>query len=142
MTIDYLIEQGDRFAIRGEYEAARAEYEIVVELLIDEGRVPVAALRRITTSYYFEGDFESAAATLGRLAEQAESHGDLKTQAFALADAAYLARLTGNRAEELRRRERLASLLSSSELPDGVREQIRSNVRSDFRVFAPHLSSW
>ncbi|UCC82232.1 MAG: hypothetical protein JSW46_14750 [Gemmatimonadota bacterium] len=140
-TMDCLIEQGDRFAMRGEYEAARAEYEIVAELLIDEGRVPVGALRRITTSYYFEGDYESAAATLDRLAEEAKSHGDLKTQAHALADAAYLARLAGNRAEELRRREQLASLLSSSGLPDGVREQIRSNVRMDLRVFAPHLPS-
>jgi hypothetical protein len=142
MTIDYLMKQGDRFAMRGEYEAARAEYGVVAELLIDEGRVPVDALRRIATSYYFEGDYESGAATLDRLADEAESAGDLRTQALALADAAYMARLTGSRAEELRRREQLALLLGSPSLPDGVREQIRSRVRSDLQVFALHLSSW
>ncbi len=142
VSIDYLIAQGDRFAIEGEYEAARAEYEVAAELLRDEGRLPVDALRRIATSYYFGVEYESAVATLDRLAEEAESHGDLGTQAFALADAAYIARLTGSRAEELHRREQLALLLSSLELADTVREQIRSRVNVDLQVFAPHLSSW
>jgi hypothetical protein len=142
VTIDCLIKQGDRFAMRGEYEAARAEYEVLAESLIDEGRVPVDALRRVATTYYFEGDYRSAAATLDRLAEEAGSHGSLSVQALALADAAYLVRLTGNRTEELRRREQLASLLSSPGFPDGAREQVKSRVRSDLQVFASHLSSW
>jgi tetratricopeptide (TPR) repeat protein len=142
VTIDYLLAQGDWFAAAGEYEAARAEYEVAAHLLRDEGRLPVDALRRIANSYYFEGEYESAVATLDCLADEAESHGDLETQAFALADAAYIARLTGSRAEELRRRERLALLLISPELTDGVREKIGSKVNADFQVFAPHLSSW
>lgn len=80
--------------------------------------------------------------TLDRLAEEAESHGDSGTQAFALADAAYIARLTGSRVEELNHREQLALLLSSPQLADAVREQIRSRVNVDLQVFAPHLSSW
>jgi hypothetical protein len=141
MTSAYLIAQGDRFAMEGEYEAARAEYEVVAELLHDEGKLPVKALRRIATTYYFEGEYERAAATLDRLADEAVSHGDLATRGRALADAAYLARLAGNRAEELRRREKLALLLSSPELADAVRDQIRSKVNMDLKVFAPHLSS-
>jgi hypothetical protein len=141
MTIDDLIEEGDRFAVEGEFEAARAEYEVAAELLRHEGQLPVEAIRRIANSYFFEGDYEDVAAVLERLADEAESHGDLETQVFAVADAATLARLTGDRNEELRHRERLALVLSAPELPDGVRERIRSKVNAKFQVFAPHLAS-
>ena len=130
---------GDDLTASGQFDMARAEYSAAAELLRAEGKLPVAAVRRIANSYYFQGSYGDAAQALARLADEAESYGDPITGAWAIADAAWIAELAGSGASLGQRLERA---LHSPELPGDVREEITTKVGADLIVLAPHLDTW
>ena len=120
------LDQGDALAAEGRYGAARREYRAAAELLRAEGKLPMKAMRRIANSYYFEGRYQTAGKLLIELADEAASYGELRCQVWALADAAWLAGLAGDKIDMERRLVRLERLLTSPFLPAATREQIRS----------------
>ncbi len=139
--VRFKVELGDRLTSEGQFGAARLAYDVAAKLVRAERYLPVEEVRRIANSYYFEGKYEDAAATLDRLAEEAEAFGDRGAQARAVADAAWVADLGGDESEAARHLERLEPLLGSPALPDDVREEIQTKLMADLEVFAPHLVS-
>lgn len=136
------VEKGDRLAADRQFDAAREAYATAADLVRSQGRLPHRAVRRIANAYYFEGRYDAAAETLGGLAEEAASFGDIETEAWATADAAWMASLGDSEYELDLRLERLERLMDSPDLPDDVRDEIREMFTADFTVFAPHLGSW
>jgi tetratricopeptide (TPR) repeat protein len=118
------IDRGDEFVAQRRYSAARDAYGRAAELQRDSGRLPAHAMRRIANAYYYEGRLKSAARTLDELADEAASFGDLRVQAWALADAAWLYGRAGAGLEVSRRLARLERLLTSPYMPDSVRLRI------------------
>ncbi len=137
----YRIALGDLLAANGEYDAARRVYTNAVNLARADGRLPLEELRRIANAYYFEGEFESARATLLELAEEAASASAIDAQVWAIADAAWLASLSGADQEFDRHLQRVERLLDTHYVP-GARFKIRTRMLKNFMVFAPHLASW
>lgn len=121
----YLSKAAELMAER-RYSAARRAYNAAAELLRAEGILPVEPLRRIADAYYFEGRYQSAAATLDRLATEAATHGDLATEVWALADAAWVDGIAGHKIDMDRRLERLIRLLDSPYLPEQVRNEVQT----------------
>jgi hypothetical protein len=117
--------KGDELAAQGKYGSARGEYRKAVELQRQHGELPVEALRRIAYSYFYQDRFQSAGGTLVALAEEAATFGDIATEAWALADAAWLAGVNGNWQVVDKHVARVEKLLTSPYLPDEIKLQIR-----------------
>lgn len=125
------IEKGDQLVGEQKYGAARKEYEAAAKVLEAQGLFPVVPRRRIAESYYFEGNYPRAVAALDHIAASASQNGDLVTQVWALADAAwvlgedYKRRPRGGAKMELEARlERLATLVAAPFLPEEVRQEV------------------
>ncbi len=137
--------QGDEWIANRDYGKARAEYQAAADILREDGEFPVIALRRIVDSYYFEGDYPRAIRVLDDLAEEAATHGDLATEAWALADAAWVmgrrcfARdyRAGFKLEIQDRVDKLKELLESPYMPEDVRAEITANRCDGCHTVAP-----
>jgi hypothetical protein len=127
--------KGDELAAQGKYGSARGEYRKAAELQRQLGELPVDAMRRIANSYFYQDRFQSAGATLVRLAEEAATFGDIAAEVWALADAAWLAGLNGNWQVVEKHVARVEKLLTSPYLPDEIKQQVReqrlASIESD-----------
>lgn len=119
-----LIEKGDAMIVDGKFGPARQAYEKAAALVRESGELPTEAVRRIANSFYFEGRLQSAARVLDELSEESALYGDLKAQAWALADAAWAYGKLGSGLEVTRRVEQLERLLRSPYMPTSVRDRI------------------
>lgn len=134
--------KGDELAAQGHYGSARGEYRKAVELQRQSGELPTEALRRIANSYFYQDRFQSAGATLVELAEEAATYGDIATEVWALADAAWLAGVNGNWQVVEKHVARVEKLLTSPYLPDEIKRQIRQQrlaaiESGELRALAP-----
>ncbi len=130
---------GDRLVAFGDFKTARDVYDVAAKMVRSQGELPQEALRRIANAYYYEGDFENAAATLDRFAVEATAFDDPIAELWALSDAAWLAGLGDGSADAIR--QRLERRLNSIDLPASEREEIKSKLAADLTVRAPHLAS-
>jgi tetratricopeptide (TPR) repeat protein len=126
LDVDTYLDRGDAHFTKRNYSAARRQYRVAAKLTRADGEVPIKALRRIANAHYYEGRYQSAANTLEKLAREAAEYGDLVTQAWAIADAAWVAGRAGAKIDVDRRLVRLERLLGSPYLPDDVRQAIRT----------------
>lgn len=132
--VDELIQHGDELVGEGEFGEARTEYRAAAVLIEADGGFPGIALRRIADSFYFEGRYQTAIVELDRLADDAAEVGDVVTQAWAVADAAWVlvkdAQRAGKHArpgatmEVKRRLAQLDRLLESPYLPGDEKAKI------------------
>jgi hypothetical protein len=125
------LDKGDQRASEGQYGYARIDYRKAEKQQRAEGQIPVESLRRIANSHYFEGNYHSAAATLDRLADEAAEYGDLVTQVWAIADAAWIEGIGGREIDMKRHVAQLEKLLGSQYLPDEVRAEVVSTRLGD-----------
>jgi hypothetical protein len=72
------------------YGAARCQYAAAIDLIRVAGEFPALPVRKTADAFYFEGKYQRAIQTLDDLAAKAAQVGDLVTQAWAQADAAWL----------------------------------------------------
>lgn len=157
-----LVAEGDELVAENRFGAARRKYRAAVKLVRDDGNLPITALRRIANAYYFEGSHESAAAALEELAEEAASFGDLVTEVWAIADAAWMYGKSGAAKTASKERSRAAwgggqlhpssgardnidterlvvqlkRLLRSPYLPDEVRQEVQSKRLAELTILA------
>ncbi len=126
------LDRGDALAAQGKFISARDAYEAAAEILRAEGQLPAKPLRRIANSYYYEARYQTAGSVLLDLADEAAEFGDVVTQVWATADAAWVAGVAGHEIDAERRLARLEKLLTSPYLPDAVRAEV-INKRLDAR---------
>lgn len=124
VKIQNLIEKGDALGAQGKWGTARRYYKLAADLERKQGHLPSAALRRIANSFYYQDRFQSAGKILEQLAEESAAYGELRCEAWALADAAWIAWIAGDKIDMERRLVRLDRLLMSPYLPDGVRDEV------------------
>lgn len=124
LKIQKLIEEGDELGAAGKWGTARRYYTLAAELARKHDQLPSAAMRRIANSYYYQDRYQSAGKILERLAVESAAYGDLRCQAWALADAAWIAWIAGDKIDMERRLVRLDRLLTSPFLPDEVRSEV------------------
>lgn len=124
LKIQQLIIEGDELGADGKWGTARRYYKLAAELARKNDQLPSAAMRRIANSYYYQDRFQSAGRILEQLAKESAAYGDLRCQAWALADAAWIAWVAGDKIDMERRLVRLDRLLTSPYLPDEIRAQV------------------
>ena len=124
VKIQNLIEKGDALGAAGKWGTARRYYTLAADLKRKQDQLPSAALRRIANSYYYQDRFQSAGKILDQLAKEAAAYGELRCEAWALADAAWIAWIAGDKIDMERRLVRLDRLLMSPYLPDDVRADV------------------
>jgi len=112
------IEMGDELLGSHQYAQARGEYETAVEILRSRDEFASPALYRIAASYYYEGKPQTAARHFDQVADEAALYGDVVTEVWALADAAWVYGQAGNKLGMQERVDRLTKLLKSPYLPD------------------------
>jgi tetratricopeptide (TPR) repeat protein len=127
-------DRGDEFFSQGDLNAARKEYEAAAKMTRNNGQVPAKALHRIAYTQYYEGRYQTAGKTLEKLAEEAAAFGDLKTEAWALADAAWVAWKAGDTIDVQRRVARLERLMTSQYLPSDVKAEIKMKRLGDYSL--------
>lgn len=128
------IARGDQLLGGEDYRGARKAYEAAIEIIRDENGFPAVPLKRLANAFYFEGLNRAAIKTLDRLADEAAEVGDVATQAWSQADAAWVLNLDCNQVGPVecpggplvlkQRLEKLRRLLASPYLPDQVRTDI------------------
>ena len=128
------LDRGDEFFSQGDLNAARREYEVAAKMIRNSGQVPGKALHRIAYTQYYQGRYQSAGKTLEKLAEEAAAFGDLKTEAWALADAAWVAWKAGDTIDVQRRVARLERLMTSPYLPFDVKAEIKMKRLGDYSL--------
>lgn len=128
------LQRGDEFFTQGDLSAARKEYEAAAKLMREDNQIPAKAMHRIAYTQYYEGKYQTAGKTLETLAKEAAAFGDLKTEAWALADAAWVAWKAGDTLDVKRRLVRLERLLTSPYLPDGVKQEIKEKRLGDYSL--------
>ena len=121
-----MIEKGNEMFGEQNYAAARTEYEAAAELILADGDFPNTAMYRIAASYYHEGKPMTAAHHLDELAKEAAEYGDIVTQAWALADAAWIWGVRGAKIDMDSRVEAVKKLLKSPYMPADVKTEIMS----------------
>ncbi|UCF21351.1 MAG: hypothetical protein JSU87_08215 [Gemmatimonadota bacterium] len=129
-----LIDKGDELVGSRDYGAARREYAAAVEVIRAAGGFPSLPIRKMADAYYFEKKYQSAIRTLDDLTEEAAEVGDIVTQAWAQADAAWLldvdcqahakSERPGRNLEMKKRANSLRRLLASPYLPAEERTEI------------------
>ncbi len=122
-----LMEQGDELFGNMDYVRARAKYESAVELIRTDGDFPAAPLYRMAASYYYEGKPMTAAGHFDALAREAALYGDLVTEVWALADAAWINGQAGDKLDMDAHVEKLQRLLKSPYLPAETKREIQAN---------------
>ncbi len=160
---DARVAKGDQLLAEGKFDEARDEYRAALEIVRSEKRLATTEMRRLANSYYYEKRYTTAALMLEDLADAASLFGDLATEAWAIADAAWMyGRAAGEDiAAQRQRREdwsggklqetavsyratidldrtvaRLELLLQSRYLPDDVREEIQTKRLADLKSVA------
>jgi hypothetical protein len=78
----------------------------------------------LSTSRIATRRYQTAGRVLEQLAEEAAAYGELKCQVWAVADAAWIAGIAGDKIDMERRLARLERLLTSPYLPPIVREEV------------------
>ena len=124
-AVQSFIVKGDELAAEGRFGSARSEYKKAVKLQRARGVLPDIALRRIANAYYFQDRYQAAGATLVDLAEEAAEYGDIGTEIWAYADAAWIAGVEGNKQVVERHLARVDKLLTSPYLPEDVKAKVR-----------------
>lgn len=142
LSAGFHVELGDFLTSQRRFGAARQAYFAAVKKERADNLLPVEALRRIANAYYFEGDYQSAAATLQLLAEEAASFDDPEAQVWALADAAWLADLNNDESESQLYVKQVRRLCHRHASLADLGTEIEAKLMQDFRVFAPHLPYW
>ncbi len=120
------IEMGDEALGNSQYGRARSHYQMAIEIIENSGDFAATPKHRVAASYYFERKYQTATNKLDQLATEATSYGDLVTQAWALADAAWIFGRAGAKIDMDARVDRLRRLLTSPYLPYEVRAEITS----------------
>lgn len=128
------IERGDVLLAARKFKKSREAYNLAAELIIAEGGFPSLPLRNIAKSYYYEGRYQKAVSVLDDLADESAAVGDIGTQAWALADAAWVLGMDyrvhapeerpGAKLEMHDRAHRIRMVLASPYLPDDIRAAI------------------
>lgn len=121
-----LIDQGNRLLGDQKYADARIKYQSAVEMIRKKGEFPAQPLYEIASSYFYEGEPETAASHFTGIADEAAKYGDLATEAWALADAAWIYGQAGEKLNVEMELGRLNRLLTSPYLPKQVRDAIQS----------------
>ncbi|MGD8699158.1 MAG: hypothetical protein PVJ43_07705 [Gemmatimonadales bacterium] len=124
IKVQKLMDKGDALGAEGKWGTARRYYKLAADLERKQGHLPSAAMRRIANSYYYQDRFQSAGRTLEQLAKESAAFGELRCEAWALADAAWIAWIAGDKIDMERRLVRLDRLLMSPYLPDDVRDEV------------------
>ncbi len=124
VKIQDLMDKGDALGAEGKWGTARRYYTLAADLTRKQGQLPSAALRRIANSYYYQDRFQSGGKILEQLAKEAAAYGQLRCEVWALADAAWIAWIAGDKIDMERRLVRLDRLLLSPYLPDDVRDEV------------------
>jgi hypothetical protein len=96
-----------------------------VTLQREQGVLPEIALRRIANTYYYQDRYQAAGATLVNLADEAATYGDIGAEVWALADAAWVAGIEGNKPVMERHLARVDKLLTSPYLPADVKAKVK-----------------
>lgn len=123
-AVQAAIARGDALFEQGKAVAARKAYRRAAEISRNEGDLAEKPMRRLANAYYFEKDYRRAARILDALAREAASFGDLRVQAEAIVDAAWLYGKTGDRQKVSQRLASVERLLESPYLPDAVKQTI------------------
>lgn len=118
------IDRGDALFEQGKHTAARKAYATAAEISREEGDLPEMPLRRLANAHYFQKDYRHAARVLDLLAREAASFGDLRAEAEAVVDAAWLYGKVGDRQRVFQRLARVDRLLRSPYLPQDVKQAI------------------
>jgi len=127
-----LVLEGHRLEGERDFSAARKQYQAAADLLRAQNLSPGPALHHIAEAYYHEGKYQRAVVTLDALASEAAEYGDLVSEAWAMADAAWILardceskqRAARGRFEIERRLTKLYRLLNSPLLPAEIRISI------------------
>lgn len=120
------IDEGDELLGQQKYSEARLAYEKAAEMIRADGEFPNTAMHRMAVSYWYEGLPQTAASQLDGMADDASTYGDLVSEVWALADAAWIHGRVGDRIDMEVRVQRLKKLLKSPYLPGDVRAQVES----------------
>lgn len=120
------MEMGDESFGSGNYAGARAHYQQAIDIIRRDDDFPNTALHRIAATYYFDGKPQTAAAQMDALAAEAATFGDLVTEVWAMADAAWIQGKQGAKIDMEDRVTKLRKLLRSPYLPYEVRSEIMS----------------
>lgn len=123
--------RGDALFEQGKHTAARQAYQKAAEISRDEGDLPEKPLRRLANAHYFQRDYRKAASVLDALAREAATYGDLRVEAEAIVDAAWLYGKVGDRQRVNQRLARVERLLESPYLPENVKQTIQQHRLPD-----------
>lgn len=141
--VESQIAAGDGFMQSRQFGSAEQAYDVAATLTRARGVTPVAEMRRIANARFFQEDYDGAAEALADLAAEAAAAGDRRTEFWASLDAAKMKRLAGDDEGLERWITRAQQLLDSGTFSAAERDEvIRTVTNADFRVVAPHLSSW
>lgn len=133
---------GDRFMAARQFGSAEQAYRVAAIFAREQGRLPVEEMRRLANARFFQGDHAGASSVLMQLADEAATSGDRAAEFWATADAAWMARLAGDRYLYRELSGRAEDLLDALGLEGPRRSLSETLVDPDLRVPAPHLSSW
>jgi tetratricopeptide (TPR) repeat protein len=114
---------------QGRFREARREYTALANRQREQKLFAGEALWHIAAISHNQGNIRHAAATLDRLAEEAQAHGQPEYQAKALLEAAILYHRLRQPERALERVARLKPLSSSPHLSADLRDQIQTRIK-------------
>ena len=126
--ISATLAKGDSLEAAGRVNAARRQYQSLIDQQRAAGQYPLQALWHLANSYYFREDELRAAATLDDLADAAGQFGDPATELRASFEAAVMYQRHHQPARVAQKVVRVRALLHSPVIDEATKKEIEKRL--------------
>jgi tetratricopeptide (TPR) repeat protein len=124
------VTRGDVLTGLRRYGEAQQEFRSAAAIARREGHLASRSLWHLACAFYYEGDIARAVATLDELRREAVRFGDLRVEALALFNAAWLDGQAGRYAQAQSRVTQLQRLLGSPYMPIAIRDHLTARLNT------------
>jgi hypothetical protein len=126
--VSAMLAKGDSLEAAGSVNAARRQYQSLIDQQRAAGQYPLQALWHLANSYYFREDELRAAAALDDLAEAAAQFGDPATELRASFEAAIMYQRHRQPARVVEKVVRVRALLHSPVIDEATKKEIEKRL--------------
>jgi tetratricopeptide (TPR) repeat protein len=126
--------RGNELTAQRRYAEAQAEFRAAATVARRQGHLPSRSLWHLACAYYYQGDNLGAVNALDELRRDAARFGDLRVEALALFNAAWLDGQAGRYTKAQSRVKELQQLLSSPYMPVAIRDHLTTRLNTQGEI--------
>ena len=130
ISVQRHVTRGDSLTAQRRYAEAQREFRTAAGIARREGHLGSLSLWHLACAYYYQGDKAGAVGALDELRDEAMRFGDLRVEALAQFNAAWLEGQAGRYEQAQSRVNELQRLLRSPYMPIAIRDHLTARLNT------------